>query len=211
MQLVTVSFVRHAKADYPKNTLPPYDPDLAAIDQEDFTRLAEKLPIGEWWISPLKRCQQTAHALIKSGAKPTKQKTDPRLEEQYYGDWHGKTTLSIWEEIADKPKSNWHFLHPSITPPKGESFLNLRERLKPVMADIISQEIGQGIHKHIILVTHAMVIRAMIGLALGRDADEALAIEIAPLSLCQLTYMPPNPQSGGQATGGQWQINCINS
>ncbi len=206
MQLVTLSFIRHAKADYPPNTLPPHDPDLAETSQEDFTRLAEKLPKGEWWISPLKRCQQTAHALIKSGAKPTAQKTDPRLEEQYYGDWHGKTTLSIWEEIADKPKVNWHFLHPAITPPMGESFLDLIERLKPVMADIMNQEGGQEMHKHIILITHAMVIRAMIGLALGRSADEALAVEIAPLSLCQLTYM-----AKGQQQGGRWQINSINS
>ena len=206
MQLVTVSFIRHAKADYPENTLPPHDPDLAEIDQNHFTRLAEKLPVGDWWISPLKRCQQTAQELIKSGAKPTAQITDPRLEEQYYGDWHGKTILSIWEEIADKPKVNWHFLHPSITPPKGESFLNLQERLKPVMADIMNQEGGLEGTRHIILVTHAMVIRAMIGLALGRSADEALAIEIAPLSLCQLTYM-----AKGQQQGGRWQINRINS
>ncbi len=207
MQLLTVSFVRHAKADYPENILPPHDPNLAEINQKDFTRLAEKLPKGAWWVSPLKRCQQTAHALIKSGAKPTKQKTDPRLEEQYYGEWHGKTIKSIWAEIEAMPKTNWHFLHPSITPPKGESFLDLRERLKPVMADIMNQKEEQ----HIILVTHAMVIRAMIGLALGRGADEALAIEIAPLSLCQLTYMPQGGQPEGQAAGGKWQINCINS
>jgi hypothetical protein len=54
-----------------------------------------------------------------------------------------------------------------------------------------------------------MVIRALIGLAMGMTADQALTLDIAPLSMTGLSHMA----SGAATTpgnGGRWQLNYLN-
>jgi broad specificity phosphatase PhoE len=60
-----------------------------------------------------------------------------------------------------------------------------------------------------IVITHGMVIRAMVGAALGLTPDRAMGFEIAPMSMTGLTRM----NKGGsldQANGGDWQVNFLN-
>lgn len=204
-RLIRVTLIRHAPTISPKGTLPPADPDVDLSDRARLNHLARAVPeASEWWISPLLRCQKTAQALIDAGATPIDEKTDPQLVEQRYGDWHGQPVATIWDALKDGPKSNWHFLHPGVTPPNGESFDDLFERLVPVMARITASRCDD-----LVLIAHGMVIRGIIGLALGMTPGKALAMDIAPLSFSQLTCMASGESRDNDA-GGKWMINTLN-
>jgi len=204
-RILTVTLIRHAPTIYPKGTLPPYD---AEVELSDVERLSQQSALisqdADWWVSPLGRCQKTADALVEHGANPKTRQIIPQLEEQRYGDWHGKPIAEIWQVIERFEKTNWHFLHPEITPPNGESFTDLIARLEPLFEAIKSHE-----SDHLVLITHGMVIRGLIGLMLGLDAGRALAMTIEPLSISQLSYMAQGSQNAA-LNGGDWMINYLN-
>ena len=206
VRTITISLIRHAPTVYPSGTLPPYDPDIN-LDGYDHSlaQLAEALPKEALWlVSPLSRCAKTANAIIKKGVMPLDMETWPDLEEQRYGDWHGMPVADIWDQVKDGPKSNWHFLHPTVTPPYGESFNDLITRLQPVMQQIISRP-----DQNIVIVAHAMVIRAMVGQCLGLTAGQSLALGVEPLSLTTLTYMASGC-SDDEDAGGAWHLGRLN-
>jgi len=205
-RILTVTLIRHAPTIYPKGTLPPYDAEVDLGDAEQIRRQSSLIPPhAEWWISPLGRCQKTADAFIEHGAaKPDGRQIVPDLEEQRYGDWHGQPIADIWKDIEPLDKTNWHFLHPEITPPNGESFTSLIERLEPVFEAIQTNQ-----NEQLVLITHGMVIRGLIGLMLGLDAGRALSMKIEPLSVSQLCYMAEGHQETA-LNGGRWMINFLN-
>lgn len=205
VRTITIHLIRHAPTLHDKGTLPPYDPDVDLSQQGRISALAGVLPPSSvWWVSPLLRCRKTADALKKAGASPSDEVVLNTIEEQRYGTWHGRPVADIWDEVKDGPKSNWHFLHPSIRPPEGESFDDLITRLIPVMNAIQTSDID-----HITIIAHAMVIKALIGMAMGLDSGQSLAFQIDHLSRTTLTYMAEG-SSNGDHSGGPWQINRLN-
>lgn len=205
---ITIMMIRHAPTVYPNGTVPPVDPDVVFNDESLVKRLARRIPDdAEWWVSPLSRCQKTAEKLIAFGAVGGGLITDNRLIEQDYGDWHGKDIAEIWEAVKDGALSNWHFLHHTVTPPNGESFENVFARMKPVMDSIMASP-----KENIVIIAHGMVIRALIGLALGRTAGASLGVDIAPLSSSVITYMPDDdaPDNSPDNSGGRWMVKHIN-
>jgi len=203
--ILTVTLIRHAPTIYPKGTLPPYDAEVELSNPKRLSQQSALIPaMADWWVSPLRRCQKTADALVEHGATPKTQQIIPALEEQRYGDWHGKPIADIWQAIERFEKTNWHFLHPNITPPNGESFTDLITRLEPLFEAIKTHE-----GDHLVLITHGMVIRGLIGLMLGLDAGRALAMTIEPLSISQLSYMAQGSQNT-PLNGGDWMINYLN-
>ena len=206
VRTISLSLIRHAPTIYPKGTLPPYDPDID-LDGKDkaLSGLAHALPDdAAWLVSPLSRCVKTAEAIVRHGAKAKRMDIVPALEEQRYGDWHGKSVAEIWDAVKDGPKSNWHFLHPSVTPPQGESFLDLWARITPVMKQVQAAD-----DRHIVIIAHAMVIRAIVGKALNLSAEQALALGVEPLSLTQLTFMAAGA-SKEEGAGSAWSLDCLN-
>ncbi len=205
IRTITISLIRHASTAYQKGTLPPYDPPLAPIDNMQITRLADALPQdAPWWVSPLSRCRLTADALTAAGATSASTSVIDALEEQRYGDWHGQQVGDIWDQVKDGPKSNWHFLHPTVTPPNGESFDDLITRLHPIM-----DRITQSKDAHIVIIAHGMVIRGLVGLALGMDSGHSLAMACDNLSLTRLTYMAEGALDH-PGTGGSWHLDHLN-
>ena len=206
VRTISLSLIRHAPTIYPKGTLPPYDPDID-LDGKDkaLSGLAHALPDdAAWLVSPLSRCVKTAEAIASRGAKAKRMDIIPALEEQRYGDWHGKSVAEIWDAVKDGPKSNWHFLHPSVTPPNGESFLDLWTRITPVMKQVQAAD-----DSPIVIIAHAMVIRAIVGKALNLSAEQALALGVDPLSLTQLTFIAAGA-SEDEGAGGAWSLDRLN-
>ena len=205
VRTITIDLVRHAPSIYEKGTLPLYDADIDLTDQASITALAHALPEqSTWLISPLTRCRKTAEALKSAGASPITEEIMNTLEEQRYGEWHGRPVVEIWDHIKDGLKSNWHFLHPTIRPPKGESFDDLIIRLTPFLKMITSSD-----EKHIVIIAHAMVIRALVGMALGFDSSQSLAMNIENLSRTTLTYMSKG-HSDHNNSGGRWYLDRLN-
>ncbi len=147
------------------------------------TRLASLAPAPRnLFTSPALRCRQTAAALFPG----TEYAQDSRLWEQDFGAWEGQNVASL-PDLGPLSRAALA----AHRPPNGESFLEVTARAAPALADISAQ--GPAI-----IITHAGLIRAAIGLALG-DVPQGLAFEIAPFSATLLSV-----------SGGVWSIGFVN-
>jgi alpha-ribazole phosphatase len=132
--------------------------------------------------SPALRCLQTAAALWDIAPRNA-----PRLREQDFGDWEGVPYANL-PDIGPLAQTALA----AFTPPNGESFDALFARASPALLALPA-----GRH---IIVAHAGIVRAALGLALGA-AHLGLGFSVAPLSLTRL--------SRDLATG-TWAIHAVN-
>jgi alpha-ribazole phosphatase len=132
--------------------------------------------------SPARRCVQTAAALW-----PAAPSLDARLWEQDFGAWEGVTYGDL-PDLGPLPQRDLA----AFAPPSGESFANLASRVWPVF-----QGLGAGRQ---VIVAHAGVIRAAIGLALGA-AHLGLGFSVAPLSLTRISR---------NVRAGNWAVHWVN-
>ena len=120
------------------------------IDAEDTRLVAARLkpllpkdvPIIS---SPLRRARQLAEALDPNT------RIDARLSEINFGEWEGKPWSGIGREALDA----WAADVLNYTPPGGESAANLQQRALSFAASLKGP--------HVALVTHAGIMRALIG------------------------------------------------
>ncbi|MDB5664285.1 histidine phosphatase family protein [Cypionkella sp.] len=125
-------------------------------------------------ISPALRCVQTAATLWPEGER----RQVSRLWEQDFGAWEDVAfadlpdlgTLSGAELAAHQP-------------PGGESFLALCARVTPALQEAVA------LGGKVVIVAHAGVIRAALGLALGAP-ELGLVFQVAPLSLTTIIALP---------------------
>ncbi len=178
------------------------DPPADLSDQAPLAYAAARLPQGAVWrASPLTRTIETARALARLGSDPQDPDIEPDLREQDFGDWHGLDFPTLWPRIAHLPAHNWSILAPETRPPGGDSFLDVWQRVGALQAAIDDSHAGS----RQILITHAGVIRAFVGRALGLEPDRALAMAISPLSVTHLLHRR------GQGRGGDWQLVYLNA
>ncbi|MDE2318543.1 MAG: histidine phosphatase family protein [Rhodospirillales bacterium] len=154
----------------------PGEPVLALARQ----RAAQLCPDARLISSPARRCLETARAL-HPGAEISE---NASLWEQDFGAWEGLETTAL----PDLGPMNREELA-AHRPPGGESFLELAQRAQSALGSI------QG---RAIIVTHAGVIRAALGMAL-QDVSQGLAFEVAPFSATLLTV-----------AGGEWSVGFVN-
>lgn len=140
--------------------------------------------VDHWRISPARRCVQTAAVLWPDLTTVP----DVRLWEQDFGAWEGVpfTELPDLGVLAGAELA-------AHRPPQGESFLDLYARVTPAL--LAAGSLGG----RVVIVAHAGVIRAALGLALGAPAL-GLAFQIAPLSLTTIVALP----------GGAFSIAGVN-
>jgi alpha-ribazole phosphatase len=161
--------------------------DVAAdcSDAQAFARLRARLdPKSRRLTSPARRCRQTAATLWPDDAAPPE---DLRLWEQDFGTWEDQPYADL-PDLGPLPLADLA----AHRPPQGESFNDLAARVAPVFDAILAQP-GPSI-----ILAHAGIIRAALGLALGQS-HLGLAFQIAPLSLTRLIY-----------AGNVWSIASVN-
>ncbi|MCY1126626.1 histidine phosphatase family protein [Frigidibacter sp. RF13] len=151
-------------------------------DAAALAALRDRLPRPDRLItSPARRCRETARAIWDMAPDE-----DPRLWEQDFGDWEGKSYAELPDigplEAADLARHR---------PPGGESFEDICARIHPALTQIA--EAGAAT-----LLAHAGTVRAALALALGSVAP-ALAFDVAPLSVTRLV----RHEAG-------WQIGSVN-
>ena len=86
--------------------------------------------------SPAPRCLQTVELIKKQIHGRVIIQTDNRLLERKMGDWEGKKKISI---INNSCKIINGYIDPNFTPPNGESFSSLSQRIDEFIADLQSQ------------------------------------------------------------------------
>lgn len=129
--------------------------------------------------SPLSRCYQFASQLSQQQQIPLI--IEPDLREINFGDWEGKTAEQIASVSARS--LNDFYENPVInTPPNGEPFETFRQRVKSAWEQLLSRHQNQ----HILIVTHAGVMRTLFTMILGLPGDQNFQIKIPHACLSRL-------------------------
>lgn len=137
--------LRHPRVDAPGMCYGRFDPPLAPGHQEAIARAALQCPAAERLVtSPAARCQGLAAAL--GAALSLTPEIDPRLQELDFGAWEGRA----WAHLPRTETDPWADDPESRAPPGGESFAQLRARVRAALA-------GQD---RTVMITHAGPIRA---------------------------------------------------
>ncbi len=133
---------------------------------------------GPALVSPARAALETAAAC---GLVATK---DERLRDQDFGGWAGLS----FDEIPPAALGAW-LAAPEEGVPGGESLAAVAERVAPWL----DEQIGRDV----VAVTHPMVIRAIIAVALKMPVAATLGIDVAPLARVTLSY------------NRQWRLQAI--
>lgn len=139
--------------------------------------------------SDLERAASTGDALARRTW--TRRSVEPALREQNFGRWEGRPY------VADAPDLAAFWREPAVArPPDGESFADLCERVAAFVVESSRVERGD-----VVAVAHAGVIRAALACALGLQPSQALAFEVAPLSLTRIDWV---------VSAQAWRIGAVN-
>jgi alpha-ribazole phosphatase len=172
--------------------------DVACDTSEDevFLSLARALPVNPVLVeSGLIRCRQTAGALEAAGLLLPPPIIEPDLAEQDFGRWQGRSWMDL--EAAKDPDLAAFWADPAgSTPPGGESFAAVVERVRAALEQITAAQAGRDI----LAVVHAGTVRAALAVALGITPEQALRFAVKPLSLTRL-----------DATASGWRIETVNA
>jgi len=202
-------WVRHAPVVvndgrcYGRSDLPCRTDDTAG-----FRGLAGRLPKAAVWVtSDLMRTHQTAAAIVAAGLPGPDQipgpgvQVEPDLAEQSFGDWQGQTYASLAEQRAEEYHRFW-FAPARERAPGGESFVDLIERVAPVI-----QRLNRDFAGHdIIAVAHGGTIRAALGLALDLPPEVSLSFTIDNISLTRLDHFDDPAARHGHG----WRVAGVN-
>lgn len=123
---------------------------LSPTGVEDCAAVATRLPsVDTVWTSPLARCRTLAEAIgMRVGVAPV---TDERLRELGFGEWEGRR----WETIGRDESERWAGDYWNVSPPGGETYRELYERVGLALAEIVACHA-----QRVAVVTHAGPIRA---------------------------------------------------
>ena len=182
-----VRLLCHASTSAMRTSTFPADEELDAQGRQKLSALSRHLQHWDRCVtSPARRATQTAAAL---GLQAT---IEPMLRDCDYGRWTGR---SFDEVQAEEPEALAEWIKdPSAAPHGGESVVAMIAR---VSAWLDRQLTTPGA---MLAITHASVIRAAIVCALEAEPRSFWHIDIAPLSLTQLS-----------GNGGRWTLASMSS
>ena len=161
------------------------DVPLDAHGRESLASLSGRLPSVDTILrSPALCAEQTAVGLALAPVVET------RLRDCDFGRWTGQS----FEELQSREPAaiaDW-LQDPHAAPHGGESFADVLKRVGGWMDEMLTHP------GSLLVVTHALVIRAAIAHALGTGADAFRHIDVAPLTRAKF--------SGG---GGRWTLASL--
>jgi broad specificity phosphatase PhoE len=163
--LTTVDFLRHGEVEGGRY----YRGSTNDLLTKQGWQQMEQAVAGQHWdhviSSPLHRCLDFAQQLNMPLS------IEPNLQEICFGDWEGKTADQINSDELCKfyqdPINN--------TPNNGESYLGFEARIK--QAWDMSIEKHQG--KHLLMITHAGVIRSLFSILLNLPTENIFKIQVS--------------------------------
>ena len=133
--------------------------------------------------SPLKRCAGFAEELAQTHSLPLQ--TESKFKEISFGLWEGKTAEQLLDIEPDNIEKYWN--DPiNTTPPQGENLLDFEKRVIDGWKNILSDFQG----KHILLISHAGVMRMILCHILGMPLTELFKLDIglAKVSRIQIEH-----------------------
>jgi len=158
--MVELALLRHAPTSWNREQRLQGRQDVPLGPEGASVVRAWRLPPGlaghRWFVSPLKRCRETARLL---GVEST---IEPRLIEAGWGEWEGQRLRELRRRLGPEVQSRERAGR-DFRPPGGESPRDVIERVGPFLAELAAA--GRPAAG----VTHKGVITAIYALATGWD------------------------------------------
>ncbi len=129
--------------------------------------------------SPLQRCHEFAESLAEE--EDLTLHINEQLQEIHFGDWEGLSPDQLLQSEAEALQAWWQ--NPTWeTPPRGESFHDFRSRILKAFKQIAMKYEGQ----HVLLVSHAGVIRVILMSILGMQDENLFRLNVGHASFSRL-------------------------
>lgn len=188
-----ITLVRHTSLNVASNICyGQSDVDVSIKFDEELRVLREKLlnkAFDAIYSSPLQRCHKLAQALSADETLDFAVRDiqlDDRLKELHFGDWE----LSSWDDIPRDIFDTWANDYANLAPPNGETFSQLHVRAKSFVEDVSGHLQG----KHILVITHGGLIRALIAEVLQMPLKRLFRMTIDYASVTQLEFKGDIPK-----------------
>jgi len=180
--VATFLLVRHATGDHVGRVLAGRAPGRPLGDEGHAqaeglaARLAHR-DVAAVYASPLERARQTAAALARRlGLDVCELSAVTELD---VGEWTGRG----YDELAgDRAWDHFNRYRSGTRPPGGELLLEVQARAVGALLDLHARHTGETV----VVVTHADVIRAVLGHFAGVPIDLLLRFEIDPASVTEI-------------------------
>ena len=122
--------------------------------------------------SPLRRCAVFAAELAQQCEAPLEFEAD--LRELHFGEWEGLHASEVMVEQSDALGRFWADPY-GFTPPQAEPLALFEERVLGAIKTLYQRRAGE----HLLLVTHAGVMRLLMARARGLARKDLLQVEVA--------------------------------
>lgn len=161
-------FVRHGETKQNKEKCYYGSLDVPLIDKG----IAQAEALGKWledvefdkvYISEAKRTEKTAAILLKNEHYPLIK--DSRINETDFGIFEGKSYSEL-QELYPEQWKDWCYNWKEFIPPEGESYIQVYDRVKSFMEDLLKLN-----EENVLIVTHGGVIRSIYCYILGGNLD----------------------------------------
>lgn len=179
-----VVLVRHALARGHGSFQGQRDASLTAVGRRQLPALIGKLEgsaVDAIYCSDLSRARATAAALARRwDVAPL---IRPDLREMHFGAWEGLS----WAEVIERyPRiaRRWLTECPQPRIPGGEPFTDFKKRVAHELRGIVVENRG----RRVVVVTHAGVIRAVLGKALGITDRNLFRLAQSPCAVNVIDY-----------------------
>lgn len=186
--ITTIDLIRHGQVATPDLfCAPPSEP----LSMAGWKNLSKATAAGEWdavITSPSRRCHDFARLLAKRLA--CEFCVEPDIAEMDFGTWVGKKRDDLWESEAALLQRLWQQPRRFVAP-EGEAMEHFITRVQASWLDLISQHTG----KHIMLLTHAGVIRVILSHVLGVLYQKSLGFDIAYAHITRIRVYPDGEYS----------------
>jgi len=181
-----IYLVRHGKIEWKKDKAYIGQMDLplsmeGILQAEKLREYFEKIPLDQAYTSPLSRCVKTLDILLAD--RPVPRVQVDALKEIDMGKWDGKSISEIKNCCPAVYQQRGREID-IFTPPAGESFLDLKQRVMPAFEKIIMQSIS----KSILILAHAGVIRVILADLLGLSIKEIFKWSVVYADIFKLDY-----------------------
>jgi broad specificity phosphatase PhoE len=182
-QATTIDLLRHGQVATPNLFCAPSHEPLGTSGWKQLTLATQT---GRWdavIASPSRRCHDFARLLAQRLTCPFA--VDPRFGEMDFGQWVGKTQDQIWEQDAELMQQLWYQPRRFIAP-GGEAMEDFIGRVHEAWAELKADYAG----KHILVLTHAGVMRVVLAQVLDVLYQKSLRFEVGYAQITRVRVYP---------------------
>jgi probable phosphoglycerate mutase len=144
---------------------------------ETARRTFQGTPLDVVITSPLRRASETAE--IVTGTPAAQLIVDPLCTERFFGQMEGLTRPEVEARFPQVVYLQIGHIGFSLNPPGGETFEVLRHRAERFLSKILDEHAGQ----RVLISSHQAFLQEFHGALFGRDAYDALRLDIFNLEL----------------------------